>query len=136
MGKLSPKQEQFCLEYIQDSNGHQAALRAGYAKASARMQASRMLSKDNIQARIAELAAEVKTDRLWSAEELRVKTQELLQMALDRDDLPNANRSLDMLHKTRGNYIDKQEISGPGGRPIETDTEWTISFVQAPGKPG
>lgn len=53
--KVTPKQELFCLEYIKDYNGYRAAVRAGYAEPSARMQASRLLTYDNIKARISEL---------------------------------------------------------------------------------
>lgn len=58
MDKLTPKQEQFCLEYLIDLNGSQAAVRAGYSKKTAREQAARMLSKVNIQERITFLRAQ------------------------------------------------------------------------------
>lgn len=41
---LTPKQLQFCREYLIDHNGTQAAIRAGYSKKTAEMQASRLLS--------------------------------------------------------------------------------------------
>jgi len=60
--KLTPKQErqqeQFCLEYVIDFNGAQAAIRAGYSKRSAKEQASRLLTHAHIQARITELTLE------------------------------------------------------------------------------
>lgn len=40
---LNPKQEKFIEEYLIDSNGRQAAIRAGYAPASAEVQACRLL---------------------------------------------------------------------------------------------
>ena len=45
---LTRKQLKFIKEYPKDNNGTQAAIRAGYAKRSAQMQAARMLSKDII----------------------------------------------------------------------------------------
>lgn len=58
-GKLTDSQVKFCLEYIKDFNATQAAIRAGYAKKSAVVHASRMLSNANIQAYIQELAQKI-----------------------------------------------------------------------------
>lgn len=58
-GKLTDSQVKFCLEYIKDFNATQAAIRAGYAKKSASVHASRMLSNANIQAYIQELAQKI-----------------------------------------------------------------------------
>ena len=63
------KREQFCREYIIDLNGTQAAIRAGYSEKTANRIASEMLSKPDIQARIAELMQErssrVRIDADW-----------------------------------------------------------------------
>lgn len=53
--KLTPKQEQFCQEYIIDLNATQAAIRAGYSKKSANMQSARLLANDKVRTRTAEL---------------------------------------------------------------------------------
>ena len=52
---LSPKHKAFCLEYIKDLNGTQAAIRAGYSKNCARGTASTLLTYPNIKAKISEL---------------------------------------------------------------------------------
>lgn len=52
---LTPKQERFCQEYVVDLNATQAAIRAGYSEESARVQASKLLTKLNIQERVREL---------------------------------------------------------------------------------
>lgn len=69
MNKLTPKQEQFCLEYLVDLNATQAAIRAGYSDDSARQIASAMLSQHDIQDRIAvlrdERATATKIDAAW-----------------------------------------------------------------------
>ena len=56
--KLTPKQERFCMEYLIDRNGTQAAIRAGYGEKGAGVAACRMLKKPNILARVRELQAE------------------------------------------------------------------------------
>lgn len=58
MSNLNDRQEMFCLEYIKDLNGTQAAIRAGYSEDSARQIASENLTKHFIQSRIAELLEE------------------------------------------------------------------------------
>lgn len=59
---LTPRQEQFCLEYLVDLNATQAAIRAGYSADSARQIASAMLTEHDIEARIAALRAERSTE--------------------------------------------------------------------------
>jgi phage terminase small subunit len=56
--KLTPKQEQFCQEYLIDLNGTQAMIRAGYSEKTAPQIASEYLRKPNVAKRIAQLKAE------------------------------------------------------------------------------
>ena len=49
---LTPKQRRFVSEYLKDLNGTQAAIRAGYAPKSAKVIASRMLTKANLWAAV------------------------------------------------------------------------------------
>lgn len=60
---LDDRQESFCQYYTIDFNGLQSALSAGYAKISARGQASTLLTRPNIVRRCAQLMAE-KFDRV------------------------------------------------------------------------
>jgi len=50
--ELTEQQKKFCCEYVVDWNGARAAREAGYAENSAKEQASRLLTKDNIKAYI------------------------------------------------------------------------------------
>ena len=52
---LTDKQEMFCREYLIDLNATQAAIRAGYSVKTANRIAAKLLSKVDIQNRIAEL---------------------------------------------------------------------------------
>lgn len=52
---LTAKQEQFCNEYLIDLNGTQAAIRAGYAKKYADIQAVQLLKNTKVSAYIKEL---------------------------------------------------------------------------------
>jgi len=52
---LSPKQEEFCQQYIADKNATQAALRANYAERGAAAQGCNLLKNPKIQARLNQL---------------------------------------------------------------------------------
>lgn len=51
------KEKAFIREYLKDSNGKKAAIRAGYSKKSAESQASRLLSKAKVKEEVAKHAA-------------------------------------------------------------------------------
>jgi phage terminase small subunit len=55
--ELKGKREVFAREYLKDLNGTQAAIRAGYSQTSARTEASQLLAREEVQERVAELAA-------------------------------------------------------------------------------
>jgi phage terminase small subunit len=70
--KRELRDERFAREYVIDLNGEQAAIRAGYAPKSAKVTASRLLTKANIKARIAELAKQ-------HADKLNLKAEQVLR---------------------------------------------------------
>lgn len=70
---LSAKQARFCQEYVIDHNGSKAAIRAGYSKRSAKEQASRLMTKANIEARISELETEIATRLRFSADDVKAR---------------------------------------------------------------
>ncbi len=63
MARRISRHEIFAREYVKDLNGTRAAIAAGYAKKSARISASRLLTNANISALIASLAKK-HTDKL------------------------------------------------------------------------
>lgn len=56
---ITERQKSFCMQYLIDGNGTQAAIRAGYSPGSAKVTASRMLTKANVRAYLSELQAGV-----------------------------------------------------------------------------
>lgn len=68
MEQLTDLQELFCHEYLIDLNAKQAAIRAGYQKASAAVSASRNMSSEAVCQRIDTLLAERKTRVMASAD--------------------------------------------------------------------
>lgn len=122
--KPTQKEELFCIEYLIDLNGTQAYKRAGYKvknDAVARVQASKLLTKPNIQHRIEQLKAErserVKINADWVLNEavnvfkmatgtIPIKSskpnkqtgkEEIYEM--NRTNLREANRALEIIGK-------------------------------------
>lgn len=67
---MSAKQNMFCIEYLVDLNGTQAAIRAGYSKKTAKAQACELLKKPEIMERINELKAERERKTKVTAEKI------------------------------------------------------------------
>lgn len=70
MSELNDKQKMFCLEYLKDLNGTQAAIRAGYSKNTANEQASRMLTNVNIQEFLTKLMEDKKNSLIAEQDEV------------------------------------------------------------------
>lgn len=133
MGALENKRhERFCQEYVVDYNGAQAAIRAGYKEASARVQASALLTNPNILSRVRELQHE-QVERLAVTQDYVVlQLLETYQKCLevtpvlkfDSDlgemvetgkyqfDSRGALRALELLGKHLGMYNDKLQVTG------------------------
>lgn len=69
--KLTPKQINFCQEYLKDFNGTQAAVRAGYSKKTANQQAARLLANVNIQNCIKENNLKVEKTNIMDIQEIQ-----------------------------------------------------------------
>ncbi len=129
-GELTPRQRAFAREYHLSGNGYEAAVKAGFAEKSARQQASRLLTYDNVIAELARLEAE-------AAERYNVTLDGLLGMAFNihdlalegtpitnrhnepvlRDgeplikrDLTNANKAIEHIAKLTGLMVEKRDV--------------------------
>lgn len=121
---LTPKQESFCMEYSATGNATESYQRAyGGGRDSARAKASALLRNDKIQARLAELQAEVANAKICSAREVQERLSAVARRELyETVTLPNgeqvqkqtsirdATRALELLGKIQGMFIGKQEV--------------------------
>ena len=106
-GKLTAKQEAFCLEYLKDLNATQAAIRAGYKENAARQTGSDNLSKPVIAEKIAFLKAE-------RSESTKIDAQYVLRRLREIDELD----IIDILNDDLGGF-----------RPLsEWPKSWRISI--------
>jgi phage terminase small subunit len=85
--------EIFCQEYIKDFNGAQAAIRAGYSEKTARNQASRLLTNEDVRKRVEELTQE-------RAEKTQIDAQYVLRRLHDIDQMD----ILDILSDDLGSF--------------------------------
>ncbi len=76
---LTERQKAFVREYLVDYNGTKAAIRAGYSRRTARVQASALLTKPNIKTELARLARPI-------AKRAELKASTLLQILMRQAD--------------------------------------------------
>ena len=67
---LNARQEAFCYYYVELHNGTQAAIKAGYKQTTADQQASRLLTKDKIKEKIAELTKQQQKESIATAQDV------------------------------------------------------------------
>lgn len=147
MAKLSEKQMRFVSEYLVDLNATQAAIRAGYSEKTADVQGSRLLGNVKVADAIAEAQGKrserTNVDQDYVIETI-IDTIERCRQArpvLDRKGFPvmietpdgeivpaftfeasNVLRGAELLGKHLGMFIERKELSGPGGGPIPVRT--------------
>ena len=78
---LTNKQVAFCREYVQDRNGTQACIRAGYSRKTSNEQAARMLAKVSIKDYISRLEAENRVEVGITVEKVQAMYQEAFDLA-------------------------------------------------------
>lgn len=109
-GRLTRRQEIFCVEFVRCGNASKAYKRAGYKEKGARENASRLITKHNIKARIAELQAQIDDEKIMDATERR---ETLTGIARDSG-ANDADRikAIDTMNKMDGVYLNRTELSG------------------------
>lgn len=116
---LTAKQIAFCNEYILDFNGKQAAIRSGYSENSASESACENLTKPHVKEYV-ELLLEKQTSTI-NQERARLKKR-LEKIAYSEDEetaLRDKIKATELLGKHLGMFIERLELSGQGGEPIE-----------------
>lgn len=136
--ELTFKQERFCVEYVANGgNATKAAQEAGYEGTyeSIRVIGWENLTKLNIISRIHEIRKQLNSDGAVTIEWIRARLKENAERSLQEvpvlnsDGLPTgeyrydssgANRSLELLGKMHGAFVDRTEITGKDGEKLQT----------------
>jgi phage terminase small subunit len=116
---LSPRQRAFCEEYIVDFNGKAAAIRAGYATKWADRQAALLLKNKGVATYINSL------QESKEAKIIAVDPDYIIQQVTAIIGKPGAKdsdrlRGLELLARHLGMFVDRTEITGKDGGPLET----------------
>jgi len=83
-GELTDLQKKFCVEYVKDLNQTQSALRAGYAKKNARIQASQLMSNQLITDLIVELQKNIAQKHDLTVDGIILNLKNIRNQCLDR----------------------------------------------------
>lgn len=146
---LTPKQRAFVAEYLVDLNGAAAARRAGYSAKNADNIASELLGKTQVREALA-AAMEERSKRVEiDADYVLTNLLEIVERCMQRApvmhrgkqvedeegrgvwcfDGKNAIKALELLGKHKGMWIEKQELTGADGGPL--DNQLTIRLVRS-----
>ena len=109
---MTQKQERFCEEYLVDLNATQAAIRTGYSEQTAKEQGCQLLTKLNIQERIAGLQKE-------RSERTQITVDRVVE-ELKYIGLANIKNYVDAATKGFVTFKDIDEISEEDARAIES----------------
>lgn len=112
---LTPKQQRFVQEYLQDHNGTQAAIRAGYSESTARQQGSRLLTEPRIQAAVRAGQKKVAKKAEVTVDSLMAELEEARKLALKEKQASAAVTATMGKGKLAGLLVEKHKHSGAIG---------------------
>jgi len=144
---LTPRQQKFIDEYMISPNATQAAIRAGYSPKDADVQGPRLLGNVRIARVIEERQAVIAAKAAVSQEYVLVNLKDVVARCLQAEpvydkfghptgefafDSKGATAALQLLGKYLGIFIDRKEITGPNGGPLQFDVaKMSMEEIQA-----
>lgn len=134
MAKLTPKQEKFCLEFIQCGNAAEAYRRAYSAEKmkpeTIWSNASRIMADSKVLARVSELREEAAQKAMVTLESHLADLARLRDLAEEDGQFSAAITAEISRGKAVGIYTEKvrQEVTGANGGPVQE--ELTIKLVR------
>lgn len=112
---LTAKQQRFVTEYQKDSNGKQAAIRAGYAPGSAEVQASRLLRNAQVRAAVNKGQARAAKKAEVSVDSLMAELEQARRLALKEKQASAAVTATMGKGKLAGLLVEKRHHTGAIG---------------------
>jgi phage terminase small subunit len=114
------RRKAFVREYLKDNNGKQAAIRAGYSKKTAEVQASQLLRdlkvREQIERNQKVLQEKSEISATWVINNFKEIAERCMQKGMTEDDFDaaGANKALECIGKTLGMFVDKHEVAVSG----------------------
>lgn len=119
MTTLTPKQENFCLAYLETGNASEAYRRAYDAEnmkpESINVNASKLLSDAKVVLRIEELRAPIREKAMLTLESHLARLEELSRKAEEAEQFGPAITAETNRGKAAGLYTDKVDVTSNGG---------------------
>ena len=116
---LSPKMRLFVSEYLIDGKAERSAIAAGYPKAAARAQATRLLRHPAVMREL-EVGRKRVTDKIeLTAEKVLLDIARIAQRAEENEEFNAALKGHELLGKYLKLFTDKLEHAGKDGGPIQ-----------------
>ena len=122
---LTAQQERFCIAYANGCSGSDAYRRAGYRAATdstASTGAHRLLTKADVQTRIAEIATKAARDGIMTAREMQERLSSIIRGEVQGDGssptVRDMLRAIELLARMQGLFVARQEVSVQGAVPV------------------
>lgn len=115
---MTKRQHKFVQEYVKDGNASQAAVRAGYSAKGAHVQAHRLLKNDTVAEAIAKLRAPALEKAQITLEGHLAMLAQIRDEARATGQMGAANAAEANRGKVSGFYVERSEVSAPGGGPL------------------
>lgn len=107
--ELSPKRRAFAREYVLDSNGTAAAIRAGFSERSAKSQASQLLDMPCVKEEVARLQADAAEAQNVTMGRLYGLLNEACQIARRKESASGMVAAVTAIAKLAGLWIEKTD---------------------------
>ena len=116
---MTPKQRSFAEHYALDHNGAAAAVRAGYARRSARQMASDLLAKPDIQALVAEHERAAAKRLAVTKERIIAELEQAIELARQKGDPGAMIRGWAEIGKLIGAYTERRKVELVEGAALQ-----------------
>ena len=120
-GRLTPKQELFCEEFLKHMNIRAAYIAAGYSASTAHVNAYRLYNKPHIQARIKELFDKRRAENKATVDWVMAKLQCIAEDAYDTAEYQAATGALKLIGLELGMFSPKTQGGDEAGVGIPKD---------------
>ena len=124
---LTDKQERFVAEYLVDSIGSAAAVRAGYSERSAQSNARDLLANPKVRAAINAGKRRIVKKLELTAEKVLADIDRIARKAEDAGEFGHALKGHELLGKHQKLFTEKHEVTGKDGEPLKVSVEFVGS---------
>ena len=121
---LTPKQEAFALAVASGKNQSDAYreafnVRPNTKPTSVNVSAAKLMADPNISQRVEELRKPIAQQAMITLESHINRLKELAELAIEQGQIAAAIKAEELCGKASGVYVEKRQITGPDGGPVQ-----------------